>query len=469
MKKTTLIFLILLGRGVAFANDSARTFSLNGFLQVVRQFHPVAQQAGIQVDKAAAGVLLAKGEFDPLLGSGGNNKTFDGVTYYQNNSTSISIPAWYGIELQAGIEYIAGGRVNPQETAGKTSFAGISIPLAKNLLMDKRRAALQQAKIMVGASEQEKRIALNNLLMDAADAYWQWVQTYWVYQVYNNVTALNKKRIQLVMSAYQLGDRPAIDTLEAAVQLQSFEYQQNDALLAWQNAALLLNTYLWKPGNVAYELNSSIVPVEQTDKLFDAVNLPDLDKLITDTRNTHPELELYNYKLKMLDVDKRLKLQDLLPKADIKYNQLGKGYDIASTATKNLFNNNYRWGMQFSMPLRLSQGRGAYKMARLKIAETKLQQSQKEIDVINKVKNYYNQLLNYYQQVNLLKKTYANYVQLQRGEETRFFNGESSLFLINSRENKTLETLIKLTEATIKLNKTVQGLQWAAGQLWQQG
>jgi hypothetical protein len=41
--------------------------------------------------------------------------------------------------------------------------------------------------------------------------------------------------------------------------------------------------------------------------------------------------------------------------------------------------------------------------------------------------------------------------------------------LINSRENKTLETLVKLTETTIRLNKTVQGLQWAAGQLWQQG
>jgi hypothetical protein len=58
-------------------------------------------------------------------------------------------------------------------------------------------------------------------------------------------------------------------------------------------------------------------------------------------------------------------------------------------------------------------------------------------------------------------------LQLQRGEETRFFNGESSLFIVNSRENKTQEVLIKLTEAAVKYNKTTIALQWAAGQLWQ--
>jgi outer membrane protein TolC len=106
-------------------------------------------------------------------------------------------------------------------------------------------------------------------------------------------------------------------------------------------------------------------------------------------------------------------------------------------------------------------------MAKLKIRETQLQQNQKEIGIIYKVKNYYNQLVNYKTQVNLLQKTYNNYLQLQRGEETRFFNGESSLFLVNSRENKTLETLVKLTEVVVKYNKTSISLQWAAGLLWQ--
>jgi hypothetical protein len=69
----------------------------------------------------------------------------------------------------------------------------------------------------------------------------------------------------------------------------------------------------------------------------------------------------------------------LLPKLDLKYNQLGKNYNVAATAVKTLFDNNYRFGIQFSMPLRLSQGRGAYKLAKLKVTETIWQQRQKKL------------------------------------------------------------------------------------------
>ncbi len=448
------------------ANDSTKILSLNDFLKIVKIYHPLAKQAGIQVDKAKAGLVSARSGFDPVLGSGAGNKDFDGINYYQSNGTQLSIPTWYGIEIKTGIEYLNGSRTDPMETTGKTSYAGISVPVAKNLLMDKRRAVLQQSKIMVDASEQERRMMLNDLLMEATDTYWQWVQSYFIYQTYNSVIEVNKKRVSLVNIAYQNGERPAIDTTEAIAQLQNFEYQQNDAWLTWQNAGVLLNTFLWKQNNEAYELPPGVFPDKKPEELYDAVIFPELEKLIGDARKTHPELNLYSFKLNIQGIEKKLKFQELLPKIDLQYNQLGKGYNIASTAGKTLFDNDYKFGINFSVPLRLSQGRGEYKMAKLRIAETKLQQNQKENDIINKVKNYYNQLVNYKNQVNLLQRTYANYLRLQRGEEIRFFNGESSLFLVNIRENKTLETLLKLTEVTAKYNKTAYSIQWAAGELW---
>ncbi|MEI8060370.1 MAG: TolC family protein, partial [Ferruginibacter sp.] len=234
-----------------------------------------------------------------------------------------------------------------------------------------------------------------------------------------------------------------------------------------QNARVLLNTFLWKQNNEAYDLPEDVLPDKKTEALYDAVLFPELDKIIVDAKTSHPELNIYGNKLNALTIERKLKFQELLPKVDLKYNQLAKGYTIATASIKSLFANNYRLGINFSVPIRLSQGRGEYKLAKLKITETKLQQSQKEIDIIYKVKKYYYQLVNYKTQVNLLQKTYNNYLLLQRGEEIRLFNGESSLFLVNSRENKTLETLIKLTETTIKYNKTSLGLQWAAGLLWQ--
>lgn len=449
------------------AQDSLQQLSLKQFLQIVKTYHPVAKQAAILVQKADANLITQRGGFDPVLNSGGNDKTFDGTVYYRNNNTAINIPTWYGIEVQTGIEFITGNRNDPQETLGKTSFVGISIPLAKNLLMDKRRAALQQAKIMQQASVQEQKKILNDLMLEAQDAYWQWVQGWLAYQTWQQVIDVNRRRYNLVLGAYRNGDRPAIDTTEALTQLQQFEYFQNDALLNWQNAGVQLSGFLWRSDNTAYNLPATITPEEKTEQLYNAVVFPELEQLITQAKNNHPELLVYNFKLNALQVERKLKFQELLPKLDLKYNQLGKGYNIASTASKTLFDNNYKYGITFNMPLRLSTGRGEYKMAKLKITETQLQQNQKQVDVINKVKQYYNQLVNYKTQVTLLQKNYAAYLQLQRGEETKFFNGESSLFLVNSRENKTQETLLKLIEAAVKLNKTALGLQWAAGQLWQ--
>lgn len=451
----------------AKATDSTKTLSLESFFQIVKKYNPTAKLASIEIEKAKASLIISRSGFDPLLEIGSNEKTFNGINYYRGNGAQLSIPTWYGVEVQAGIEYLEGSRNDPRETAGKTSFVGISIPLAKNLLMDKRRATLLQAKIMLQASEQEKRNILNDLLMESSEAYWQWVQSYLVYKTYSNVIELNKKRIAMISIAYNNGERPAIDTTEALTQLQQFEYQQNDAWLAWQNASIVLNGFLWKENNQPYDLPADVWPGKKIEELFDAVNFPELEKIIDDVSRNHPQLNLYTYKLKMLNIEKKLKFQELLPNLNLKYNQLGGGYEFPSFAAKNLFENNYGFSLNFSLPLRLSKGRGEYKMAKLKINETVLQQAQKEINIINKVKSYYNQLLNYKSQVNLLQKTHTNFFRLQKGEEIRFFNGESNLFLVNTRENKTLETFVKLIEVTTNYNKSFFTLQWAAGRLWE--
>ncbi len=466
MKAIVLILFNILLLSVTYANDSTKILSYKSFLEIVKQYHPIAKQAGLQIDKANAGLLVARAGFDPTLQAGGANKTLDGINYYRNNSIELSIPTWYGISLQTGIEYLGGIRNNPDQTLGQSSFAGIQISLAKDLLMDKRRAALQDAKIMQQAAEQEKRKMINDLLMDATNGYWNWVQAYYILQSYNEMIEVNRKRYSFVLSAYQLGERPAIDTVEAIAQLQQFEYLQSEAWLNAQNASIALSGFLWTNQEIPFEWDNSIVPEKKMEELFNTIQFPEMNGLLEDIKKTHPELNLYALKIKSLGIEKKLKFQDLLPKLDLKYNQLGKNYNIAATTVKTLFDNNYRFGIQFSMPLRLSQGRGAYKLAKIKITETTWQQRQKEIDITNKVNSYYNQLVNYKNQVDILKRNYDNYLRLQKGEEMRLLNGESSLFLVNSRENKSLETWIKLTEQTIKLNKTVWSLEWMAGRLW---
>ncbi len=452
----------------ASAQDSLKTISAQQVMEIVKQFHPVAKQADIFIEKSKAEVIVAKGMFDPFLQNKSAQKTFDGTDYYYYNRPELSIPTWFGVELSAGLEYLSGNRTDPVETKGQTSYLGISVPLAKNLLMDKRRAALQSAKIFRTASTVEKRTILNNLLLDAMNTYWSWVQQYQVYKILTDAVTVNEKRVELVKTAFVLGDRPAIDTTEALTQLQNFELLKSQAWLYFQNTTLELSVFLWTAAAQPYTLPAGIIPADNLQfSTIAAAIVPDLNNLLEAARKNHPELIIYDYKLAVLTVEKKLKFQELLPSVNFQYNQLGKGYDILKTATGPLFENNFQYGLSLGIPLRLSQGRGEYRIAKLKITETQLQQSQKQLQVETKVKSYFNELITLKSQVALQEKAYKNYQALQRGEEIRFQAGESSLFLINSRENKTLEALQKLQELKAKYFKVAITLQWAAGLLIQ--
>lgn len=447
------------------AQDTTRKLSLEQLRELVNLYHPIARQANIIVEKAKADVTIARGLFDPVLQYESAQKTFEGIAYYNYNRPALLIPTWYGIEISAGLEYLGGNRTDPVETKGESSYLGISIPLARNLLMDKRRAALQSAKLYRSASYQEKRKMLNDLLLEASHDYWVWVRQYQVYQVLDQAVSTNEKRVTLVRTAYDLGDRPAIDTVEALTQLQQFELMRNQARLDLKNSALNLSLHLWTNTGKPYELPEDIIPADELSDVF-ARNtlLPKLDNLLEQARQ-QPEVLVYNYKLDMLGIEKTLKFQEILPVVDLRYNQLGRGYDVLKTASGRFYENNYNVGIAISVPLRLSQGRGEYRKARLMIEETRLQRSQKMLQVETKVKMYFNELATLQQQVILQEKAWKNNVALQRGEEIKFAAGESSLFLINARENKTLEALQKLHELRAKYLVTANKLYWAAGML----
>lgn len=149
------------------AQDTAMALSPEQLTAMVKQFHPIARQADILVEKAKADLTSSRGMFDPVLSNDAANKTFDGTRYYNYNRPELSIPTWFGIEVKAGLEYLRGDRTAPEDTRGESSYLGVSVPLAKNLLMDKRRAALQTAKIYKEMSSVEKRNILNDLLLDA--------------------------------------------------------------------------------------------------------------------------------------------------------------------------------------------------------------------------------------------------------------------------------------------------------------
>ena len=78
-------------------------------------------------------------------------------------------------------------------------------------------------------------------------------------------------------------------------------------------------------------------------------------------------------------------------------------------------------------------------MAKLKINETNYAISLQQQEIENKIRFYYNELTGLQKQIAIYEQAYNNYQILFRGKDIRFKAGESTLFLLNARENKVLK------------------------------
>ncbi|MBL0134377.1 MAG: TolC family protein [Chitinophagaceae bacterium] len=215
---------------------SMLVLSENEFLNLVRLYHPVVKQADFSVQRAAAALTGARAGFDPLLTTSFEKKKFGGDVYYSYYQPELKIPTWYGIELYAGLEEISGTRVTSEATLGQTSYLGVSVPLLKDLVVDKRRAILKQAKIYQQQNLATRNLIINDLLYEGIGAYWNWVKEYQVYKILDKTIALSEARLRFTSIEYQQGNRPAIDTVEALAQLQQFLLLRNEAFMKFQNA-----------------------------------------------------------------------------------------------------------------------------------------------------------------------------------------------------------------------------------------
>jgi outer membrane protein TolC len=296
-------------------------------------------------------------------------------------------------------------------------------------------------------------------------SYWNWVKSVRVLRIVNQNLQIATARVSFVKQSVELGERPAVDTVEAITQQQYFENLYQQKFVERENSRLSLSVYLWQENNTPQELSAEVQPAEVVNEFawiaeFDL----NLNSLLEKAYANHPDLSAYQFKIEGLQVERKLKFQSLLPKLDFTYNALSKGL-TPSVEVRPLFENNYQYGIKFEMPLRLSKGRADYQLAKLKIQEESLNLAQKKQQIQVKVSSYFNEVEALKKQINTQQKAVLNYQALVKAEEARFEQGESSLFLINSRETKAMEAAEKLTELKAYLFKAIYALQASAGVL----
>ncbi|UOQ67886.1 TolC family protein [Hymenobacter volaticus] len=450
--------------------DTSKVFSLADLLTYVTLRHPVARQAGLQPERARQEVRYARGLFDPAASSKYYGKTFGGKEYFHDWDTQLRVPLWFGADVKAGYERGVGPYVNPENTTplAGLSYIGLSVPIAQGLLMDERRAAVRQAQALQGLAEAERRSALNKLVLQAAKDYWDWSLNYQRLTLLRRNTTLADVRFRAVRERVRQGDLAAIDSVEALTELQNRQATLVQAQVQWQNATLLLSNYLWDEQQQPRELPAQVRPQLLPTPAAWRPLLPDSVAALAELAlQIHPELQKSRAKLSQLSVERRLLSNKLLPKLNLDYNLLQAGQPFSPEGgarfSGSYFQNNYKLGVSFAYPLLLRQERAKLQLNRLKLRETELDLQQDSREIQTGVRTVANDWEALREQLRLQEQVVQNAERLRNGEQIRFENGESSVFLLNSREATLVTARVKLAELQAKYAQTQATLRWAAG------
>lgn len=449
----------------AAGQDSVRTITATEYCSLVLAHHPVARRAATFSAEARAQLLQARGAFDPKIASDVEQKKFAGTDYFTHWDNVLKVPSWFGPELKLGFEQNSGVYLNSESATPSAglAYAGISVPVGRGLLIDERRAAVRQAELLERVAEADRVKAINKLLLDAVKAYWDWYVAEKKAQLHRSALELAEQRYEAVRQRVLQGDLPGIDSVEASIE------KNNRALLFLQSQAesrsarLAASVHLWRSDGSPAELPGSVAPVAADEKPAE-VSPVEIRAWISAIDTLHPELVKLGLKGKQLAWDERLQRDKLKPKLNLEYNLLSKGLggELGDAA---YYRNNYKLGLSFSYPVLLRHERGKLRQVQIKQEQNSWEQVQAAREVENAVLGAAVELEALFQQFSIQKNQALRLRTLRDSEQYRFAGGESSLFLVNTREMNLVNNEIKLFELQAKLFKQQALLRWAAGKL----
>ncbi|MEH6535982.1 MAG: TolC family protein [Psychroserpens sp.] len=435
-----ILFVFIMSFSFAQEQDSI-VLSFSEYLGYVKTYHPIAKQADLSLQIGQANLMKARGGFDPKVEVNNERKKFKNLEYFDQLNATFKIPTWYGIELKGNFEQNDGVFLNPQNSVPDDGLysAGISASLGQGLFINKRMADLKKAKFFKEQTKADREILINQILFDASRAYFNWLQAHNETKIYERFLTNAKTRFQGVKRSVENGDKAAIDSVEAGITVKNRALGLEQAKVKRMKASLELSTFLWLNDNIPVELQSNVLPdafIENTvDDVLEISGLPLTDFVL----ENHPKLRSLGFKYNGLEVDKRLKVNKLLPKVDVQYNFLTEDPDIA----RSFNSNQYKGGFSIAFPLFLRKERGDLKLAKAKLQDLQFEIDNAKISIQNKVLAIYRELESFETQNKLIDEIVTDYTTLLKAEERKFSFGESSLFLINSREKSLIDSQLK--------------------------
>ena len=427
------VFLFLIN----VTNLCAQSLSLEEYMGYVKQFHPFVKQAEIVLNESEAKLLKARGAFDPNVAIKFKEKIVKDSPYYEQLNATFTLPTPFGIELKAELSEAEGRLLNPENFVnGDQLYAiGADLDLGKGLIANSRNIALKQAKRFVQQAEEENRLVVNQILEAASYAFLDWYTAFKQWEILGEFVANAAFRFKGVKKRVETGDLAPIDSIEARI-------AYNNRKMMWEKSQVKLNTTALKASNFLWldnqplEIKPMVVPTMTNNSLLPFENSQNI------VLDNHPKIKALQYKVEQGQLEQRLQRNYLLPEIKLGYRWLSSTNPLQHLQP-GLDPDNNITQLKIKMPLFLRKERANLKLSTLKINNLRLEQEQVKLELNNKIAALKAQQNSLIKQKSIALNVADDYKILYQGEQKKFDTGESSLFLVNSREAKWLDATQK--------------------------
>ncbi len=413
----------------------AQTMAWSEFVATAVERAQDVRVAEAKVDEARAKRMSAFAAFEPRVNLSSEGKDYGNDLQYRLDRAEARVGLPGGIDLVGGAAQGTGAFINPERKTPIEGLVnlGISAPLGGAIIFSDRQyewgASTRNLEIAEAKLDRTERKAILN----AVKVYTFWQAQSEVQGAVDEALAVAAERLRLVREAFRLGERSEMDTLEA--------------YLSWVD----------RRADAAKQANFTAGAIADVEQLLRGADTTGVD--LTGMRpqslpvvlgtsrleaSSIPELAMVNSALRRERLATTTAWAQWLPAPYVDYRMLQWGGSAWNPES-------VQWKVGLTVPLFNQKARAelAGAQARLRAAQANATATQNQFDIIRVQLAQQVQALDFELKALTASET-ASYALLQQ-ERRRFALGESTMFILASRETKYLEAVQKRTLTSAKL------------------
>lgn len=419
--------------------------TLEFLLECVNKNFPPLRAALLERPLAEAELLNQEGRFDLSLRPRLETQNFG---FYQNERFEIALEqptTVWGATLYSGYG-ISRGRYPDYDGKATTNEAGqyragVRLPLARDREIDSRRADLGKARIglrLADLSIDQQRLSI---LQTATRRYWDWVAAGRRLLIANTLLEVAMGRDAILQEAVRIGALPQFEQVDNQRIVLQRRSNVVEARRSVENSSIELSLFLRDDKG-----QPQLAPVEQLLPGFpDPAEISEKQVLddMNDALARRPEVLRFIFQRNQVQLDKKLAENQRLPNIDLFTEYLREAGDGSVKRGPN----DLRVGLIFELPLQRRQATSRLRTADARLGQIEQRESFQKDQVTADVRDAASAVRAAFERSTVVSEELDVTRRVEDAERLRFELGDSTLFVLNQREQATAEAAIREANA----------------------